>query len=138
MITHVFDTTAVLAHYFNEPGAEQVHALLADKSVGVGFAALSLLDLKARLVASVADPREAERAFRLYAGELMATIPVTRDVAELAEAILRQTDDDLSLLEAIVAATAKSAGAVLVHRDPLLARLPVSLLNQYALPFDTP
>ena len=30
MITHVLDTSALLAHYLREPGADDVNAILAD------------------------------------------------------------------------------------------------------------
>ncbi len=134
MITHVFDTSAILAHYFQEPGADQVHALLADNSVEAGLPALALLDLKTRLAASVPDAAEAHRAFQLYSEELIAVIPVTREIVESAEALLGRADNPLTLLEAIAAATAQHEGAVLVHRDPNLARLPDGLLQQCALP----
>jgi predicted nucleic acid-binding protein len=136
MITHVFDTTAVLAHYFNEPGADAVNALFADKAVEVGIPALSLLELKSRLAASVTDAAEVKRAFQLYADELMTALPVTRDVTELADKILHDAKDGLTVTDAIVAATARQAGAVLVHRNAQLARLPSTLLRQQALPLE--
>ncbi len=134
MITHVFDTSAILAHYFQEPGAEQVHALLADNAVEAGLSAIALLDLKSKLVASVPDAAEAHRAFQLYSEELIAAIPVTRDIVEAAEALLARAGHTLTLLEAIAAATAQREGAILVHRDPNIARLPDGLLQQCALP----
>jgi len=136
MITHVLDSSAVLAHYFNEPGADEVNSLFADNAAEVGMPAVSLLELKTQLNASVADAREVERAFRLYSGELLAAIPVTGEVAELADGILRNTDGRLTLTEAIAAAIARRDGAVLVHRNRQLARLPNSLLHQHALPFE--
>lgn len=137
MITHVLDTSAILAHYFDEPGAEQVNALLTDNAVEVGVSAIALLDLKSRLSASVSDLAEARRAYRLYAEELIAAIPVTREIVAAAEEILQQTHGQLTLLEAVAAATARNEHAILVHRDPNLARLPGSLLQQCALPLDT-
>ena len=134
MITHVLDTSAILAHYFQEPGAEKVHALLADNAVEAGLPALALLDLKSRLAATVPDAAEAHRAFQLYSEELIAAIPVTRAIVEDAEALLAQPAHQLTLLEAIAAATARQERAVLVHRDPNLARLPDGLLQQCALP----
>ncbi len=137
MITHVFDTSAILAHYFHEPGAEQVNALLADNSVEIGLPATSLLDLKTRLTSSVGDPAEARRAYHLYAEELIAAIPVTREIITRAEEILQRSGDRLTLLEAIAAATARHEGAVLVHRGHNLARVPGDLFQQCALPLET-
>lgn len=136
MITHVFDTSAILAHYFHEPGAEQVNALLADNSVEIGLPAIALIELKSRLAASVGDPAEARRAFHLYAEELIAAIPVTREVIARAEDIIQRSGRQLTLLEAIAAATAKNEGAVLVHRDRNLADIPGDLFQQCVLPLE--
>ncbi len=137
MITHVFDTSALLAHFFHEPGAEQVHALLADNSAEIGLPALALLDLKARLTSTVGDAQEAARAFHLYADELVTILPVTREIVAKAEAMLGQPDNPLSLLEAIVAATAQQEGALLVHRSRNLASLHRHHLRQIVLPLDS-
>ena len=134
MITHVFDTTAILAHYFHEPGAELVNELLANNSVDVGIPATELLELKKMLTGALPDPVEAQRAFHLYADELITTIPVTREVVTRAEVILQKSGGQLSLLEAILAATAQNENAILVHRDPRLANQPGTLFQQCALP----
>ena len=134
MITHVFDTSAILAHYFHEPGAELVNDLLAQNSVEVGIPAIELLELKRQLSHTLPNAVEAQRAFHLYAGELLATIPITRAVVTRAQLILEKTGDQLSLLEAILAASAQSENAVLVHRNQRLARLPSDLLQQCPLP----
>jgi len=68
--------------------------------------------------------------------ELLAAIPVTREVAELADGILRKAAGRLTLTEAIAVATACIEGAVLVHRNRQLASLPDTLLSQHALPFE--
>jgi predicted nucleic acid-binding protein len=137
MITHVFDPSAILAHYFQEPGAEQVNALLTDNAVEIGLPATALIDLKARLAAAVPDPAEARRAYRLYAEELIAALPVTREVIADAERILERSGGQLPLAAAVVAATARHEGAVLVHRDAHLARLPDDVVHQLALPLET-
>ncbi|MFT3831411.1 MAG: PIN domain-containing protein [Opitutaceae bacterium] len=137
MITHVFDPSAILAHYFQEPGAEQVNALLADNSVEVGLPATALIDLKLRLASTVPDPAEARRAYRLYAEELIAALPVTREVVADAERILERLGNEFPLSAAFVAATARQQGAVLVHRDAHLALLPGDLVQQFALPLET-
>lgn len=136
MITHVFDTSSLLAHFFHEPGAEQVHALLADNSAEIALPALALIDLKSRLTTTVGDAQEAARAFHLYADELVTIVPVTREIVARAETLLAAPDNRLTLLEAIVAATAQQEGAVLVHRSPNLASLQDNHLRQMALPLD--
>ena len=136
MITHVFDTTAILAHYFHQPGAEQVNDLLTDNSVEVGLPATELLELKSQLERTLPDSAEARRAFHLYADELITTLPITRTIATRAESLLEKTDGTLDQREAILAATAHEENAILVHRNPHLARLPATFLQQCALPLE--
>lgn len=134
MITHVFDTSAILAHYFHEPGAELVNELLADNSVEVGIPATELLELKRQLTRTLPDSAEVQRAFHLYADELIATIPVTREIVTRALLLIEKTGDRISPLEAILAATAQHEGAILVHRTTPLSVLPGNLLRQCPLP----
>jgi predicted nucleic acid-binding protein len=134
MITHVFDTSAILAHYFDEPGAEQVNAMLADTSLEIGLSAISLIELKTRIASKVPDKNEARRAYRLYAEELLAAIPVTREIVASSEAIIQQSACELNLHQVIAAATARSQGAVLVHREANLRSIPSTLVQQHALP----
>ncbi|MBK8475394.1 MAG: PIN domain-containing protein [Opitutaceae bacterium] len=134
MITHVFDTSAILAHYFHEPGAELVNELLADNSAEVGIPAIELLELKRQLNRTLPDATEAQRAFRLYADELIAPIPVTREIVARALLLIERMGDQLSPSEAILAATAQHEGAILVHRTAPLAVLPANVLRQCALP----
>ena len=136
MITHVFDTAALLAHYFDQPGAEQVNDLLAANSVEVGIPAIELLELQRQLTLALPDAAEAHRAFHLYADELITTMPVTREIVTRAALLLEKTGDLLNPSDAVLAATAQQANAVLVHRNPRLARVPANLFQQGALPLE--
>jgi predicted nucleic acid-binding protein len=136
MITHVFDTAALLAHYFHHPGAEQVNELLAANGAEVGIPAIELLELQRQLARSLPDACEAQRAFRLYADELITTLPVTREIVARAAILLQKTGDLLSPSEAVLAATAQQENAVLVHRNPRLAGLPAQFCQQGALPLE--
>jgi predicted nucleic acid-binding protein len=137
MITHVFDTTAILAHYFHQPGAEQVNDLLTDNSVEVGLPATELLELRSQLARTLPDSAVARRAFHLYADELITTIPITRAIVTRAEGLLEKTDGAIDQREAILAATAHEENAILVHRNPRLGCLPAALLQQCALPLES-
>ncbi len=48
-MTHLLDTSALLAHYLAEPGAERVQALLEDAAVVAGASILSLYEFELRL-----------------------------------------------------------------------------------------
>ena len=48
-MTHLLDTSALLAHYLAEPGAERVQSLLEDDAVVLGVSILALYEFELRL-----------------------------------------------------------------------------------------
>ncbi|MDX2187633.1 MAG: PIN domain-containing protein [Opitutaceae bacterium] len=120
MLTHVFDTSAVLAHFYQESGAETANALLTDTHAHIGITAVSLLELRSTILRSVvgASPelrRNAEAAYRLYADELLETVPVTRPLVEEAARLLDDPKGPLTESQAVSAAAARLHDAILVH-----------------------
>jgi predicted nucleic acid-binding protein len=134
VITHVLDTSAILAHYLNEPGADDVNAILSQGPEAAGISLIALVELRGRLAEVVANPQEAERAFKLYTETLTTVLPFTRETADAAMNLRAATRPRLPLVDALIAASAKQHSAVLVHRDPHMATIPTSLLNQTMLP----
>jgi len=57
-----------------------------------------------------------------------------RVVAELAWQISKAVGGRISLVDALIAETARAAGAVLVHRDPRMGRIPCTMVEQLVLP----
>lgn len=138
MITHLLDASAIVAHYFRQPGSEQVNALLTDENAAIGIAAVSLTELKTQLLQDLTPSTpenlaSAENAFRLYADELLATLPVTKEVSECAAEILWNSKGRLSPTEAIVAAMAVLESAILVHCNPAFGHLENDGLHLLAL-----
>ena len=133
-LTHLLDTSAVLAHYFGEAGAEQVSELWRCRTNRIAICALTLPELRTALERIVPDPEEVESAFRLYTDELTVTVPVTRSVAESAMGLRKVATERLPLVDSIIAACAREESAVLVHRDPHLATLPQDAVRQLVLP----
>lgn len=134
MITHVLDTSAILAHYLCEPGAEDVNAILAEGPDAAGISLIVLVELRGRLAEVAADSQEAERAFKLYTETLTTVLPFSRETADAAMELRAVTRPRLPLVDALIAASAKERGAILVHRDPHMATIPASLVNQHVLP----
>jgi predicted nucleic acid-binding protein len=132
-ITHILDTSALLAHYFDEPGAEVVQQLWEAPGQKPGISAVTVTELRGRLSQEISNSREAERAAEAYLEDLTVCIPVDRAVAELAWHIRAATPQRLPLVDALIAATARAAGAVLVHKDPHMARIPAKLVKQVML-----
>ncbi len=132
-ITHLLDTSALLAHYFDEPGADKVQKLWTDTRQKPGISAVTKPELRGRLSRELASTREAEDAAQGYLGELTVCLQVDRAVAEMAWQIRAATPQRLPLVDALIAATARAAGAILVHKDPHMARIPAALVKQLML-----
>jgi predicted nucleic acid-binding protein len=131
--THVLDTSALLAHYFNEPGAARVDMLWKDRSCRLAVSAVTVAELKGRLFREISDDGEAAGAADTYLNELTTCLPVDRATAELAWQLRHAAPNRLPLVDALIAATARAAGAVLVHKDPHLSQIPPALLQQVDL-----
>lgn len=133
-VTHVLDTSAVLAHYSGEPGADQVSQLWAERGNRIAVCVLTLPELRTRLEAAVPDADEAQRAFAVYVDELTVSLPVTRQVAETAMELRQASTSRLPLVGAVIAACAKLESAVLVHRDPHIGAISGDAMKQLVLP----
>ena len=134
MITHVLDTSAILAHYLRESGAEDVNAILSKGPEASGISLVTLVELRGRLSELESDANEAERIFKLYTETLTTVLPFTRETADAAMELRSATRPRLPLVDALIAASAKQHGATLVHRDPHMAAIQSSLVNQQILP----
>ena len=132
--TCLLDTSALLAHYQEEPGHEIVDRLLEERGGEVFISAITWLEFHVRLKALIPDiPMRAE-ALAIY-GELLADcLPVTREVAQAAFDLRDQIAERIPNADVLIAATARLKGATLVHRDPHLALIPVKLVPQIVLP----
>jgi predicted nucleic acid-binding protein len=134
VVTHVFDTSAILAHYFGEPGAEVVASIWRSGAPLPAISVVTIPELRGKLSAAVSDQEDALRAADAYLQDLTVCLPVDRATAEMAWQVRAASSERIPLVDALIAATARSAGAVLVHRDPHMARIPRALVDQIVLP----
>jgi predicted nucleic acid-binding protein len=133
-ITQVLDTSAILAHYFDEAGADMVERLWSAGSTKPAICAVTITELRARLKEEIADEAEALQAADAYLNELTVCLPVDRAVAEIAWQLKESITEPIPLIDALIAATARAAHALLVHRDPHLERIPRAVVDQIVLP----
>jgi predicted nucleic acid-binding protein len=124
VMTHVLDTSAVLAHYLDEPGASDVDELLAGGPMNVALVLPTWVELRTRLRELVADDAERDRVFHVYTRQLCSTIVL--DVrATIAAMHLRDSSPGrLPLVDALIAGAAHASNLVLVHRDPHFDTVP--------------
>lgn len=134
VVTHLFDTSAILAQYFDESGADRVQDLLSDPGVRSGVSVVTLYEIYTAVLhrsGSDAIATEAVQAVREAVGE----------IAQVSEAVLAQAFDlrrsssaRIALADVLIAATADSLHATLVHRDPHFDALPPQRPKREKLP----
>ncbi len=131
---HLLDTSALLAHCLEEPGFDVVEALLESHPDAVFVSAITWLEFQLRLVELIPVAGQRAEVLAIYEELLTRTLPVTREVASLAFDLRQRVPIRIPNGDALIAATAKSVNAVLVHRDPHLGAIPTRLVKQLVLP----
>ena len=131
---HLLDTSAILTHYLDEPGADRVAELLAEGPERILIAAPSWVELGRRLRELVQDDDEQERVFNAYTRDLsrMAVLDVLATRAALL--IQSKSSTRLPMIDALIAGCASANGATLVHRDPHFDKIPGAQLKALRLP----
>jgi len=132
-MTYLLDTSAVLAHLRNEPGAERVQDLFDREKPSVLLCSISLAELARRLRDLGATPEETREKIDGYRQLIDGVVPVDESVACDSDQILIATPERLPLVDALIASAARSREAVLVHRDAHMRAIPVAMVAQLDL-----
>jgi predicted nucleic acid-binding protein len=133
-MTHLLDTSALLAHYFAENGGEQVHDIFADDSSRVSTSVLALYEFELRLSTRGVTEQARLDALNHYREMLDEVVAVDESVRNEAIRLRLAATAHISAMDVLIAATAALRGAVLVHRDPHFGSIPPTLLKQLCLP----
>ena len=131
-MTHLLDSSALLAHYFDERGSKQVRQLFEEDDTPILLSVLSVSEFWARL-RSEGHEAAFESEWKLQQELFERILDVNWPVSERAIAIRRATPARLPMVDALIAATASLHNAVLVHRDPHFRPIPSSLVRQLDL-----
>jgi predicted nucleic acid-binding protein len=130
---YLLDTSALLTHYRQEDGWQQVHALLEADEVDVYAASVSLTEFGRRVLDLGASADVVASALDGYELMLTAIVAIDVNIAHAAYDIGRATPQRLPLTDALIAAAARSRDAVLVHRDAHMRPIPAGLVRQLEL-----
>jgi len=130
---YLLDTSALLAHHRNEPGAARVQVLFEDSDAEIHIAAPSVAEMARRLLALGADTMTARTVALEYAGLATSILPVDTAVSIRAFELGSISKTRLPLVDALIAATAALIGATLVHRNPHFDGLPSELVPSETL-----
>lgn len=130
---YVLDTSALLAHYRQEPGWEEVQALFETDDAELSIASVSLTEFGRRLRALGASQAEVEATLSSYQLLFTEVITVDAAVAKAAFGIGCHTPHRLPLVDALIAACAQARSAILVHRDEHMRAIPEEVVRQQEL-----
>jgi predicted nucleic acid-binding protein len=133
-VTHLLDTSAILAHFLDEPGADTVAGLLAGGPEAVALAAPAWAELDRRLGELIPDPAEAHRIRLLYTRDLCALVPLDEAAANAAIHLQQTASRRIPLIDALIAGCAAARNLTLVHRDEHLDAIPSAHLATLRLP----
>ena len=129
----LLDSSALVAHALHLAGAAEVQALLEDEAGEILLSSLSLFELAGTLKLHGAGEfiEEYWRTYREIASEVLAP---NADLVQAAWQLREKVGQRIPMADAIIAATAQSRGATLVHRDQHLAAVPTAMIPQIVLP----
>ena len=133
IVRFLLDTSALLAHYRQETGWEDVQVLFEADETELVIASLTLTEFGRRLLELGASDSEVERVLTAYEQLLSSVVPLDAAVAKAAITIGSRTPRRLPLADALVAAAAQACDAVLVHRDEHMRSIPAELVRQREL-----
>ena len=133
-MTHLLDTSALLAHYLAEPGAERVQALFEDDTVVAGASILALYEFELRLHQLGVDAANRTTELNRYRALLNEVVVVDEAVRSEAIRLHTSATAHVAAMDILIAATASLGNATLVHRDPHFGAIPATLLKQQVLP----
>ncbi len=111
MSTFVLDTSALLAHYREEPGYALVQRILEDETAEISIVAVSIAEMARKLVNLGIVPIDTALSVRAF---------------ELGYACTSR----IPLVDAFIAAGASLIDATLIHRDAHFNEIPGDLLKQ--------
>ncbi len=130
---YLLDTSALLAHYRQEDGWQEVQALFETDEADLIAASVSLTEFGRRLRELGANETEAEEVLSAYQLLFAEIASVDVAVARAAFVLGCRTPRRLPLVDALIAAVAQARAAVLVHRDEHMRSIPPELVHQQDL-----
>jgi len=124
----LLDTSACLAHYRGEPGADQVQDLFVRDDVEILLCVVTFAEMARRLRELGAPEDRVVGIIAAYEDLADQVVSVDAAVARKADRITLAAGKRLPLVDALIAAAAATRGASLVHRDSHMNNIPPSEL----------
>ncbi len=135
---YLLDTSALLVHYRQEVGWEDVQSIFERGEIEIVVASVSLTEFGRRLCDLGATEAQTETVLTSYRMLFDEVAPIDAATAMAAFLLGSRVTRRLPLVDALIAATAQVKGGVLVHRDEHLRSIPPELVRQKDLAFVPP
>jgi predicted nucleic acid-binding protein len=130
---YLLDTSALLAHYRGESGAQRVQELFDGVENSILIASISITEFSRRMVDLGALEHDIDAALSWYGRLFAEVVTIDHHIAKAAFQLGQRASSRLPLADSLIAASASSRKAVLVHRDPHFQALAEELLLQEKL-----
>jgi predicted nucleic acid-binding protein len=130
---YLFDTSALLVHFLNEPGAGQLIELFDDPANECLLACITVAEFARKLREYGQSPADIEQRLDAYLPLYTALLPVDAAVARCCVQLAGQVPQRIPLVYALIASTAWVNRACLVHKDKHFAVIPSHLIQQINL-----
>lgn len=125
---YLLDTSALLAHYRNESGAQRVQELFTEEGAKIFIASVSIPEFARRLRDLGQNEEQVQLVLTDYRQALDGVITIDELVAESSVEMMQHIKVRLPLVDALISAAARVSGATLVHRDIHMSSIPIDLL----------
>ncbi|MBI5140613.1 MAG: PIN domain-containing protein [Nitrospirae bacterium] len=125
----LLDTSALLALYRNEPGVDRVLPLFSDTGIVMLLSAVSIAEFARRLRDLGLSREDAEKTLELYLPLFSGIVPVDEAVARASLRLRESVSSRLPMVDSLIAASALTHGASLVHKDRHMASIPPEVLS---------
>ena len=133
-MSYTLDTSAVLAYFLDEPGADEVKDILKSAENGDGKAFVSFMTFMELLyrIWKFNGEDQAKKTYLLLRGLPVYEIGQSENL--LVSAARLKANYPISVADAWIAATALSTDTTLVHKDPEMESL-ADIITIKALPY---
>jgi predicted nucleic acid-binding protein len=127
------DTSALLARYRDEEGADRVQSLFDDSENELLIASVSLTEFGRRMLELGASLEEVEKILADYKHLLDGVVPIDGNIAMNALTLAAKASKRISMVDSLIAAVACRKQVTLVHRDQHFEYIPTMLLKMESL-----
>ncbi len=117
MAEYLLDTTALLAHFFDELGSDEVQRIVTNPEAEIFISTVSIAEFARRLLTLGFDTGSAREQALAYAGLAAELIQPDTAIAVRAFELGSTASSRVPLIDTLIAASAMLTEAVLVHRD---------------------